>query len=152
VSRSVYAYALTDLGREAAFLAPMEERGAAPASAENPVKSALSSFVARQKSAGAPYAALFIRLDPTGEARAAAGAKHWNETRALYGSILREIFNDTVQVVAAGETFLVLIPDTTADRVATGLPELRQELEKHLRYPTGARYDVLSPDVIERYL
>jgi hypothetical protein len=151
-AKTIHSYALTETGREAAFLAPMQARGRQASSEAAPIRSALEEFVARQKSAGTSYAALFIRLDATGEAKAAAGAKHWNDTQALFASILREIFTEATQIVESGDSYLVLVPNTPAEKISIALPEIRQELEKTLRYPVGARYDVLAPDVLEKFI
>jgi DNA-binding NarL/FixJ family response regulator len=149
-ARTVYSYALTETGRDAAF-APPPEPVAGTGREVSPIRATLRDFIAAQNAAGTPHAALFIRLDPTGEAEASLGAKPWLETRKLFATILREVFCDAAEIVDSGNAFLVLLPDTKAEAIALNLPRIRQELEKTLRHPTGAIYDVLPADVLARF-
>ena len=95
---------------------------------------------------------IFIKLDATGEARAAAGEHAWKDTVALYSSILREMFSGDTQILEAGDRYLVLIGNESEERVRIALPEIRQELEKTLRISIGARYDVIGADQLRRML
>jgi hypothetical protein len=150
-TRTVYSYALTETGRDAAFAPPPAAPPAAAEDNASPIRKALRNFIGTQIAAGTPHAALFIRLDPTGEAEAAIGAKPWLDTRKLFAAILREVFFDSAEIVDCGNAFLVLLPDTKAETIALNLPRIRQELEKTLRHPTGAIYDVLPADVLARF-
>jgi hypothetical protein len=151
-TKTVHRYELTESGREAAFQPPLDERGEA-AGAEGPsVRDRLRRFAEHESARGRPHAALMIRLDPQGEARKAAGERLWHETVALYGSILRELFHETTEIIELGETFLVLISDETREKVETALPDIRGELEKTLSIPVGARYDVLGADQIAAFI
>ncbi|MGL4494799.1 MAG: hypothetical protein ACRCUX_03230, partial [Beijerinckiaceae bacterium] len=99
-----------------------------------------------------PHAVLFIKLDATGEARKAAGEHMWNDTVALYDAILREMFTANTQILEAGDRYLVLIGNEPEEKVRIALPEIRQELEKTLRFSVGARYDVIGADQLRRML
>lgn len=149
--RTIYHYQLTETGREAAFQAPLEERGAAPAN-DNSIQSALANFSRNNQQSHNPHAVIFIKLDASGEARKAAGEHIWKDTVALYSSILREMFNTNTSVLEAGDRFLVLISNENEEKVRIALPDIRQELEKNLRYSVGARYDVIGGEQLRRML
>ena len=149
--RTIYRYALTETGREAAFQAPLQERGSTP-TAELSIQQRLADFSRQQSAQHAPHAVIFIKLDATGEARKAAGEYIWKDTVALYSSILHEMFSNETQIVEAGDRFLVLIGNEPEEKVRIALPEIRQELEKTLRHAIGARYDVIGADQLRRMI
>jgi hypothetical protein len=152
-TKTISSYDLTESGREAAFMAPLDERGSAGEGGGEPsVRDRLRVFAATAANSGRPYAVMMIRLDVTGEARKAAGERVWHESRALYASILREIFNAETQIVEIGESFIVMIPGETREKVETALPDIRNELEKSITIGLGSRYDVLGPDQISAFL
>jgi hypothetical protein len=151
-TRTYYRYALTETGREAAFAAPIDERGAGQGAEGPSVRERLSAFVGRHASQGRPHAVLMIRLDVTGEARRAAGERLWRESVALYGSILRELFSAATEIVELGESYIVMIGDETREKVEVALPDIRSELERTLGTPMGARYDVLGPDQLQAFV
>lgn len=150
-TRTVYSYELTEQGREAAFAAPLDERGDMTGGGELSVRERLKQFAARHDNLGLPFAVMMIRMDAGGSAQASAGERLWRETVALYGAILRELFNPQTEIVELGLSFLVFISNETRDKVETALPELRNELEKTLSVPIGARYDVLGADQISAF-
>jgi Thaumarchaeal output domain 1 len=149
-TKTVYSYGLTEHGREAAFAAPLDERGDL-AGGELSVRDRLKQFAVRHENLGLPFAVMMIRLDAAGAARASAGERLWRETVALYGSILRELFNPQTEIMELGESYLVFISNETREKVETALPEIRGELEKTLSIPVGARYDVLGADQVAAF-
>ncbi len=151
-TKTVYRYALTDAGKEAAFQPPIEERGGGEGAEGPSVRERVRRFAQAHQASGKPYAVLMIRLDATGEARKAAGERLWTESVALYASILRELFNGSTEIIELGETWLVLVGDETREKVETALPDIRAELEKTMRTPLGARYDVLGADQLGAFL
>jgi hypothetical protein len=151
-TRTTYTYELTEAGREAAFAAPLDERGEARGAEGPSVRDRLRDFAQRHENLGLPYAVMMIKLDAAGAAAEAAGVRLWRETVALYASILRELFNAQTEIVELGETFLVFISNETREKVEIALPELRNELEKTLRLNVGARYDVLGPSQIGAFV
>jgi hypothetical protein len=150
-TKSYYRYELTDEGREAAFAAPIEERGSGEGAEGPSVKERVQRFVRKQENAGLPYAVLMVRVDQSGEAQKAAGERVWRESIALYASILRELFNPTTEIIELGQTWLVLVADETREKVETALPDIRAELEKTIATPLGARYDVLGADQLKAF-
>ena len=76
--------------------------------------------------------ALMIKIDPDGETQKAIGAKRFHQALALYASVLREVFEQEVEIIESATTFLVLITDEKASSVETSLPEIRRELEQNL--------------------
>lgn len=151
-TRTVYSYELTDAGREAAFAAPLDERGSAEGSDGPSVRDRLRQFTSRCQAGGKPHAVLMIRLDAQGEARKSAGERVWRDSVALYGSILRELFNPSTEIIELGETWLVLVGDETREKIETSLPDIRTELEKTIMVPLGARYDVLGADQLAAFI
>jgi hypothetical protein len=151
-TRTVYRYELTDSGREAAWQPPMDERGHAEGAEGPTVRERVKRFALHHQNAGKPCAVLMIRLDAAGGAREAAGERLWRESVALYASILRELFSAATEIVELGETWLVLVGDETREKVETALPDIRAELEKTIRTPLGARYDVLGADQLTAFL
>lgn len=151
-TKTSYSYELTETGREAAFAAPLDERGAATGAEGPTVRERLKAFSVNHEALGLPYAVMMIKLDAAGGAAQAAGERLWRETVALYASILRELFNAQTEIVELGETFLVFISNETREKVEIALPELRNELEKTLRLNVGARYDVLGPSQISAFV
>jgi hypothetical protein len=151
-TKTVYRYQLTDEGKEAAFQPPIEERGSGEGSEGPTVRERVKRFALKHQAAGLPCAVLMIRLDTTGEARNAAGERLWRESVALYASILRELFSSGTEIIEIGETWLVLVGEETREKVETSLPDIRAELEKTIRTPLGARYDVLGADQLTAFL
>jgi Thaumarchaeal output domain 1 len=151
-TKASYSYELTETGREAAFAAPLDERGATQGAEGPSVRDRLKQFAATHDNLGLPYAVMMIKLDAAGGAAHEAGERLWRETVALYASILRELFNAQTEILELGETFLVFISNETREKVETALPELRNELEKNLRLNVGARYDVLGASQIGAFV
>jgi hypothetical protein len=151
-SKAIYRYELSETGREAAFAAPLDERGEGQGAEGPSVRERLKLFKTRNDSLGLSYAVMMIKLDVTGAAKVAAGERLWRETVALYASILRELFNPQTEIIELGETFLVFISGETSDKVLVSLPEIRGELEKTITLSLGARYDVLGPDQLGAFV
>lgn len=151
-TRTTFAYELTETGREAAFSAPIDERGNGQGAEGLSVRDRLKTFASSHDHLGLPYTIMMIKLDAAGGAATAAGERLWRETVALYASILRELFNAQTEILELNETFLVFISNETREKVETALPELRNELEKNLRLNIGARYDVLGSAQISAFL
>ena len=151
-TRTIYTYELTESGRETAYATPMDERGSAVGADGASVRDRIRRFAADNTHAGHPHAVLMIRLDAQGEARKAAGERIWRESVALYGSILRELFNPTTDIIDLGETWLVCVGNETREKIETSLPDIRTELEKNLAVPLGARYDVLGADQLAAFV
>jgi Thaumarchaeal output domain 1 len=151
-TKSVFSYDLSETGREAAFNAPLDERGEGQGAEGPSVRDRLKRFAASHENLGLPYAVMMIKLDTTGEARKSAGERVWRDTVALFASILRELFNPQTEIIELGETFLVFIGNETRDKVEISLPELRTELEKNITLNLGARYDVLGPEQLGAFM
>lgn len=151
-TKTVYAYDLTEAGRQAAYLNPIAERGDGRGAEGPTLRDRIRRFAAGNRNAGKPYAVLLIRLDMTGEAKHAAGEKLWRDTVALYASILRELFTADTEIVEMGDSFVVMVSGEPRERIDAALPDIRHELERTLTVPVGARYDVLGPDQIETML
>lgn len=150
-TRTIYTYDLTESGRETAYASPMDERGSVDAGGSS-VRDRIRRFAADNSAAGRPYAVLMIRLDAQQEARKAAGERVWRESVALYGSILRELFNPTTDIIEIGETWLVCVSNETREKIEASLPDIRTELEKNIAAPLGARYDVLGADQLAAFI
>ncbi len=150
--RDVHAYALTDEGRQAAFLPPIDSRGGGMGAGATPLREQMRAFVARNQARGQPHAVLMIRLDTTGGARAAAGERLWRDTVALFASILQELFTPDTQIAELGDAFVVMISNEARARVEASVPQIRSELERDIAVPLGARYDVLGPDQLSNFL
>jgi Thaumarchaeal output domain 1 len=152
-SRTFHEYTLTDEGRRSAFNAPLGgygDTGAAP-SGEG-VRDRLKRFLQANAQKQQSCAALMIKIDSDRETQKAIGDKRFHQALALYASILREVFEQDVEIVEAATTFLVLINDEKASNVETSLPDIRRELEQNLSVDLAARYHVFGPDEIETLL
>ncbi len=153
VSRTVHEYELTDEGRRSAFAPPLTGYGDAPDPSEGgSVRDRLRRFLKANQDAGRDCAALMVKVDPDRETQKTVGDKRFHQALALYASILREVFEQEVEIIEAATTFLVLIGDEKSSNVATSLPEIRRELEQNLAVDLKARYHVFGPDEIQTLL
>jgi hypothetical protein len=152
-SRTFHEYALTDEGRRSAFDPPLGGYGdTGDSEAGEGVRDRMRRFVKANALKQTPCAAVMIKIDPDRETQAAIGDKRFHQALALYASILREVFEQDVEIIEAATTFLVLINDEKASNVETSLPEIRRELEQNLSVDLRARYHVFGPDEIETLL
>lgn len=150
-SKTFYEYELTDAGRQSAFAPPLA--GLGDTDDENgDVRARLRRFVQANETKNQPCAALMIKVDPDRETQKAVGDKRFHQALALYASILREVFENDVEIIEAATTFLVLINDEKSTSVETALPEIRRELEQNLAVDLKARYNVFGPNEIETLL
>lgn len=152
-TRVFHEYVLTEAGRRQAFDPPLGGYGD-PGEAEEGqgVRDRLRRFLKSNAAAGRSCAAMMVKIDPDGETQAAVGHKRFQQALALYASILREVFEQDVEIVEAATTFLVLIGDEKAADVETSLPEIRRELEQNIAVDLRARYHVFGPDELETLL
>jgi Thaumarchaeal output domain 1 len=152
-SRVFHEYALTDAGRRQAFDPPLGGYGdtGAPDSGEG-VRDRLRRFLKANAVRETTCAALMIKIDPDRDTQKAIGDKRFHQALALYASILREVFEQDVEIIESATTFLVLINDEKASNVEISLPEIRRELEQNLAVDLRARYHVFGPDEIETLL
>ena len=148
-SRTYHEYHLTDEGRRQAFAPPLAGYGDA-AEADNgaSVGDRLRRFVAANAARQTPCAALMIKIDPERETQSAIGDKRFHQALALYASILREVFEQDVEIIEAATTFLVMINDEKVSNVEALLPEIRRELEQNLAVDLHARYHIFGPEEI----
>jgi hypothetical protein len=152
-SRVFHEFALTDNGRRQAFDPPLGGYGGADEADDGGgVRGRLRRFVKRNQAKDASCAALMIKVDPDQETQNQIGAKRFHQALALYASVLREVFEQDVEIIEAATTFLVLIDDEKSSNVATSLPEIRRELEQNLAVDLRTRYHVFGPDEIEALL
>ncbi len=152
-SRTFHEFALTDEGRRQAFDPPLSGYGSSgePESGEG-VRDRLRRFIKSNAVKQTACSALMIKIDPDGETQKAIGSKRFHQALALYASVLREVFEQEVEIIESATTFLVLITDEKASSVETSLPEIRRELEQNLAVDLRARYHVFGPDEIETLL
>jgi hypothetical protein len=150
-SKTFYEYALTDAGRQTAFAPPLAGLGEIDGETSD-VRARLRRFVQANEKLNQPCAALMIKIDPDRETQQAVGHKRFHQALALYSSILREVFEQDVEVIEAATTFLVLISDEKSASVEIALPEIRRELEQNLSVDMKARYHVFGPNEIETLL
>ena len=153
VSRSFHEYTLTDSGRRSAFDPPLGGYGDSGAddSGEG-VRDRLRRFLKANAISGTPCAAMMIKVDPERDVQSTIGDKRFHQSLALYASVLREVFEQDVEIIEAATTFLALVNNETAASVETWLPEIRRELEQNLAVDLKARYHVFGPDEIETLL
>lgn len=148
-SRTYHEYQLTDEGRRQAFAPPLAGYGdATEADSGYSVRDRLRRFVATNAARQTPCAALMIKIDPERETQHAIGDRRFHQALALYASILREAFEQDVEIIEAATTFLVMINDEKAVNVEALLPEIRRELEQNLAVDLHARYHIFGPDEI----
>jgi len=95
---------------------------------------------------------LMIKIDPERETQSAIGDKRFHQALALYASILREVFEQDVEIIEAATTFLVMINDEKVSNVEALLPEIRRELEQNLAVDLHARYHIFGPEEILKLL
>jgi hypothetical protein len=152
-ARTFHEYVLTDEGRRSAFEPPLGGYGDTGTSESGEgVRDKMRRFVKANALKGTPCAALMIKIDPDRDTQQAIGDKRFHQALALYASVLREVFEQDVEVIEAATTFLVLINDEKVSNVETSLPQIRRELEQNLAVDLKARYHVFGPDEIETLL
>ncbi len=149
-TRVFHEYELTDEGRRAAFQPPLSGYGG---DNDNGVQSThirerLRRFTALHAAEDKPCAVMLIKVDQDRIAQGLIGEKRFMQALALYASILRELFERSVEIIEAQTSFLVLIGDEKAEDVENALPELRRELEQNLAIDIKARYHVFSASEI----
>ncbi len=151
VSKAFHEYTLTDAGRRQAFAPPLGGYGDAGDN-ENPgdVRGRLRRFLASME--GRPCTALMVKLDPDQETQKAIGHRRFQEAAALYASILREVFEQEVEILESATTFVVLISDEAPANVEASLPDIRRELEQNLAVDLRARYHVFGRDELQTLL
>jgi hypothetical protein len=152
-SKTFHEFALTDEGRRQAFDPPLSGYGnSGEAESGEGVRDRLRRFIKSNALKQTACSALMIKIDPDGETQKAIGSKRFHQALALYASVLREVFEQEVEIIESATTFLVLITDEKASSVETSLPEIRRELEQNLAVDLRARYHVFGPDEIETLL
>jgi hypothetical protein len=152
-SRTFHEFSLTDEGRRQAFDPPLGGYGdTGHADQGEGVRDTLRRFLKANAVKETTCAALMVKIDPDRETQKAIGDKRFHQALALYASILREVFEQDVEIIESATTFLVLINDEKASNVETSLPEIRRELEQNLAVDLRARYHVFGPDEIETLL
>jgi hypothetical protein len=151
-TKTFHEYKLTDAGRQSAFKPPVAGFGEDGDCESQGVRDRLRRFVQTSESNGKDCAALMIKVDPDREAIKVIGDQRFNQSLSLYASILREVFENNVEIIEASTTFLVLISDEKASNVETSLPEIRRELEQNIAVDMKARYHVFGPEEIATLL
>jgi Thaumarchaeal output domain 1 len=152
-TRTFHDYALTDAGRQSAFSPPLSGFGETDDSnSSEGVRDRLRRFVKASLAKDQECAALMIKIDPDREVQKAVGDKRFHQSLALYASILREVFEQDIEIIEAATTFLVLVNDEKASNVETALPDIRRELEQNMAVDLKARYHVFGPDEIATLL
>ncbi len=152
-SRTFHEFALTEEGRRQAFDQPLSGYGETGTSESGEgVRDRLQRFIKSNALKQTPCAALMIKVDPDRETQKAIGDKRFHQALALYASVLREVFEQEVEIIESATTFLVMINDEKASNVESSLPDIRRELEQNLAVDLRARYHVFGPDEIETLL
>ncbi len=152
-TRTFHEYDLTDTGRQSAFDPPLGGYGDTGDDAEGMgIRDRLKRFVKKHADSGQQCAALMIKVDPERTTQKAIGDKRFHQALALYASILREVFEQEVEIIEATTTFLVLINNEKSGNVEVSLPDIRRELEQNLAVDLKARYHVFGPDEITTLL
>jgi Thaumarchaeal output domain 1 len=152
-TKTFHEFTLTDAGRRAAFEQPLGGYGSDGGADEGgSVRDRLRRFLTANTDKGQSCAALMIKLDPERETQKAIGEKRFQQATALFSSVLREVFEQDVEIIETASTFLVLINDEKGSNVETSLPEIRRELEQNLAVDLKARYHVFGSDEIETLL
>ncbi|MGL4636820.1 MAG: hypothetical protein ACRCWF_12630 [Beijerinckiaceae bacterium] len=152
-TRTFHEYTLTDAGRQSAFEPPLGGYGDSGEQDEKMgIRDRMKRFVKKHADANQDCAALMIKVDPERVTQKAVGDKTFHQALALYSSVLREVFEQDVEIIEAATTFLVLISDEMSSNVETSLPEIRRELEQNLSIDLKARYHVFGPDEIATLL
>ncbi len=151
VSRSFHEYVLTDAGRRQAFEPPLGGYGDT-GETENAgdVRGRLRRFVAAME--GRPCTALMVKIDPDQTAQNAIGHRRFHQAVALYASILREVFEQEIEIIEAATSFVVLIADEGPSAVEASLPDIRRELEQNLSVDLHARYHVFGREELQTLL
>jgi Thaumarchaeal output domain 1 len=150
-TRVFHEYELTDEGRRAAFQPPLSGYGGdkSPDAQSTHIRERLKRFTAAHALEGKPCAVMLIKVDQDRVAQNAIGETRFQQSLALYASLLREIFDRDVEVIEAQTSFLVLIKDERADNVESALPDIRRELEQNLAIDLKARYHIFSASEID---
>jgi Thaumarchaeal output domain 1 len=152
-TRTFHEYGLTETGRQSAFDAPLGGYG--DTGEENDgmgIRDRLKRFVKKHAENGQDCAALMIKVDPERTTQEAIGDKRFHQALALYASVLREVFEQEIEIIEAATTFLVLVSNEKSSNVETSLPDIRRELEQNLSVDLKARYHVFGPDEITTLL
>ncbi len=85
-----------------------------------------------------------VKLDPDQETQSAIGHRRFQQAVALYASILREVFEQEIEILESATSFVVLIADEAPTAVEASLPDIRRELEQNLAVDLRARYHVFG--------
>jgi hypothetical protein len=146
-TRIVWRYRTTEAG-----IAHVKSGVPLPKGFDNPALDRLETFVSREKAAGRPFCVLICRLTRPQD----VNQRLWEQTCALFGGLFREMFAPRTEtldaIVGTTPLFLALLGGDHKNEVERALPNIRMDLERHLKDPPGADYAVFGPDEMTRIL
>jgi hypothetical protein len=141
-NRVVYAYFLTDAGRDCISSGSPVPRGDAGS-----IGARVRGFANRQLMTGQPFCVLLARLrQPAGMP---AGGRLWRQTCAFFGLMMRECFTPETEIIESPPSFLALLARDSKSEVECALPEIRERLELHLALSPRIDFAVFSPEDIQ---
>jgi Thaumarchaeal output domain 1 len=143
----VWRYRLTEAG-----LARVKCDASMPTRVSSPALDRLKAFVSRNEAAERPFCVFASRLtQPAGVDR-----RLWEQTCALFGRVFQEVFTPETEiidaVVGATPVFLALLAEDCKAEVERAIPDIRMDLERHLRALPRVDYAVFGPDELTRIL
>ncbi len=138
-SKTVHRYRLTESGRECLRSgAALAEPSAQPGVAANRIR----AFLGRHIEANSACSLLAIKLEaPAGQGVGRA----WLQTRALYASLMHEVFTAETEIIEVAPWFFALLDKDKKADVEAALPQIRRAIEQHLAAPPKAHYRVYAP-------
>jgi hypothetical protein len=146
-TRTVWRYQVSEAG-----LAHVKCGAPVPKSVHDPVLARLEAFVSRQRAAERQFCVLACRLtQPEG-----INKRLWEQTCALFGRLLQEMFAAETEVVdaivEATPLFFALLAGDCKSEVERAVPQIRRDLERHLEARPCVDYAVFGPDEMARIL
>jgi hypothetical protein len=141
-SKTIHRYRLTESGRECLRSgAGLADRSQQPTIAVDRIR----AFVGRHVETNSACSLLAIKLEaPAGQGVGRA----WLQTRALYASMMREVFTAQTEIIEVAPWFFALLDNDKKADVEGALPQIRHAIEQHLAAPPKAHYRVYAPQEV----
>jgi hypothetical protein len=145
--RIVWRYRTTEAG-----IAHVKSGVPLPKAFGNPALDRLETFVSREQAAGRPFCVLVCRLTRPQD----VNQRLWEQTCALFGGLFREMFTPQTEtldaIVGTTPLFLALLEGDHKNEVERALPNIRMDLERHLKVRPGVDCTIFGPDEMMRIL
>jgi hypothetical protein len=146
-TRIVWRYRTTEAG-----IAHVNSGVALPKGFGDPALDRLETFVSREKAAGRPFCVLVCRLTRPPD----VNQRLWEQTCALFAGLFREMFAPQTEtlnaIVGTTPLFLALLGGDHKSEVERALPNIRMDLERHLKGRPGVDCAIFGPDEMTRIL